>query len=66
MAIKPKLVPNVQEGIDDFYLPQHASKEAKICLECPLPASKCNPTSCKRYKEEIKKISPCEKKYRTV
>ena len=29
--------------------------EQKICLNCPLPAKKCN-GNCKRYKEELKKL----------
>lgn len=33
-----------------------ASEEARICTECPLPAKKCRPLSCKRYKEEMQKI----------
>lgn len=33
-----------------------ASEEARICTECPFPAKKCKPLSCKRYKEEMQKI----------
>ena len=33
-----------------------ASAEAKICLNCPLPAKKCRPRICKRYKEEMQKL----------
>lgn len=34
----------------------YASKEARICLECPLPAKSCKPSVCQRYKDEMKKI----------
>ena len=44
-----KKTPNEEELIP-------ASAEAKICLNCPLPAKKCKPLSCERYKAEIKKI----------
>lgn len=33
-----------------------ASAEAKICFYCPLLSKKCRPLSCKRYKEELKKL----------
>ena len=33
-----------------------ATQEARICLNCTLPAKECKPLSCKRYKEEKRKI----------
>lgn len=35
--------------------------EIAICLNCPLPSSKCS-DDCKRYKEELKKIKLENKK----
>lgn len=32
------------------------SEEAKICLNCPLPANKCGSKRCKRYDEEKMKL----------
>lgn len=43
--------------MSELKIPNDASDEAKICLLCDIPLSKCkNPLSCKRYKEESKKI----------
>jgi hypothetical protein len=33
-----------------------ASEEARICLNCPLPAKSCNTMSCQRFDEEKKKL----------
>lgn len=35
---------------------RNANPVALICLKCPLPANKCKPNTCQRYKEEMKKI----------
>ena len=35
---------------------RNANAEALICLKCPLPANKCKPSTCKRYKEEMGKL----------
>lgn len=56
MAIKPRMKPRIK-GERGSYIPLNSSAEARICLECPLPAEKCkNPLECKRYKEERKKL----------
>lgn len=41
-------------------MPSKASDEAMICMTCPY--KKCNPTSCKRYKEEMKKLKEAKAK----
>ena len=57
MAIKPRLRPNIITGRSEMYIPLNSSEEARICLECPLPAEQCkNPLECKRYKEEREKL----------
>jgi hypothetical protein len=38
----------------DAYVPVHPSDEALICLNCD--KKKCKPTTCQRYKQEVKKI----------
>lgn len=38
------------------YSPRTEKELALICLSCPLPAAKCRPHICKRYKTEAKKI----------
>lgn len=46
------------ERASEMFVPneRNASAEALICLNCPLPANKCKPNVCQRYKEEMKKI----------
>jgi hypothetical protein len=34
----------------------HASEEAKICLNCPLPENECKPLSCDRFRKEKGKL----------
>lgn len=38
---------------------------ANICLECPLPSSKCKTTICKRFDEEMKRLIEEKKNGRT-
>ena len=45
-----------KNGRAEFYAPTSPSEEAKICLECPLPAKSCKPSTCKRYTEEVKQL----------
>ena len=54
--IKPHLKPNIKTNISTLYVPINSSEEARICLECPLPAEKCGMNKCKRYKEEKAKL----------
>lgn len=51
------------ERASEMFVPneRHADPIALICLKCPLPAKKCNPTSCKRYEEERRKIKEQKK-----
>lgn len=49
-----------QDGNAEYYRPTAPSAEASICLNCTLPAKKCNPSNCQRYKEEKKKIKEKE------
>ena len=46
------------ERASEIYKParRNASAEALICLDCPLPAKKCKPGVCQRYKDELKKL----------
>ena len=44
------------ERASELYKPKNASAEALICLDCPLPAEKCKPNVCQRYKDEITKL----------
>lgn len=44
---------SVKKSCIDF-VPTHASAEAQICLNCPYP--KCKPDTCKRIREERKKL----------
>ena len=39
---------------DSDYVPVNPSAEARICLNCPLP--ECKPDTCKRVREERKKL----------
>ena len=56
MSIKVGIVRIKGEHPSELYTPTNVSEVAKICLNCPLPANKCHPGICKRYKEERKKI----------
>ena len=55
MAIKTHLKPRIK-GEREIRISCNSSAEARICLECPLPAEKCKPSTCSRYKEERAKM----------
>ena len=57
MTVKPKLKPTLKTGASILYVPIKSSDEARICLECPLPAEKCNRNNCSRYREEHAKLT---------
>ena len=40
---------------------RNADPEALICLNCNLPANKCKPLNCQRYKDEMRKIKETHK-----
>ena len=48
-------IPYVPSGLSSAYSINAGTKES-ICLSCDLPAKKCKPLKCKRYKEKLKEL----------